>query len=323
MQRRAADEPPQHVAASFVRRRDPVGDEERRGARMLGDHAHRNVARGVVAVLRPGERLDLPHERLEQIGLERVRDALEDLRRPLETGPGVDVPLREGHERAVGLAVVGLEHEVPDLEVPAALLAGIALVRWHARLRAAIDEDLTARPAEAGRARRPEVRVVALREVAETEHLLWRKERQLLRPDVEGLVVVEVHRRDEGLRIDLELAGEELPPPGDRFLLPVIPDPEVPEHLEEGVVERVEPDDVEVRGAEALLHRDEPLRRRLLLPDEVRDDRLHPCAREQDARVVLQDERRAGQAVMPLLLEELDEALADRLAVYRRARPFI
>jgi hypothetical protein len=45
---------------------------------------------------------------------------------------------------------------------------------------------------------------------------------------------------------------------------------------------------------------------------------LHPRAGEQDARVVLEDERRTGQAVMALLLEELDEPLADRLAVYYR-----
>ena len=55
---------------------------------------------------------------------------------------------------------------------------------------------------------------------------------------------------------------------------------------------------------------------RLLLPEEVRDDRLHPRAREQDARIVLQDERRAGQAVMALLLEELDEPLSDLGALY-------
>jgi len=125
--------------------------------------------------------------------------------------------------------------------------------------------------------------------------------------NVERLVVVVVDGRDERLRVDLELRGQELPAPADRFLLPVIADREVPEHLEEGVVIGVGPHHVQVRGAEALLDRDEALCRRLLLPEEVRDDRLHPGAGEQDARIVLQDEGRAGQAVMALLFEELDE----------------
>src|SRR5205823_8231474 len=132
--------------------------------------------------------------------------------------------LRQWDEGAVLPSVVRLEDEVPDLEVPSAVLTRVALVRPRARLRSAVHEDLAARTAEPRRAGRPEVRVVALRQVAQPEHLLRRQERELFRPDVEGFVVVEVDRRDEGRRIDLEPRREELPAPGDGLLLPVIAD---------------------------------------------------------------------------------------------------
>ena len=321
MERGAPDEATQDVAAALVRRRDVIGYEERGGAGVLRDHPDGHVLLRVRPVLRAAQGLDLLDERLEQVGLERVGDALQHLRGALETGAGVDVPLGQRHQGPVLLAVVLLEDEVPDLEIPAAALARIAVVRRDTRLWAAVDEDLAAGAAQPGRARRPEVRVVALREVAEPEHPFRREECQLLRPDVVGLLVVEVDGRDERLRVDLELLGEQLPAPGDRFLLPVVADPEVAEHLEEGVVIRIESHDVEVGGAEAFLDGDDPLRRRLLLPEEVRDDRLHARTGEQHARVVPQDERRAGHAVMPLLLEELDEALADGLTV-QAVHPF-
>src|SRR3989442_9188816 len=75
---------------------------------------------------------------------------------------------------------------------------------------------------------------------------------------------------------------------------------------------------VDVRGAEDLLDADDPLGRRLLLAQEVRHERLHAGAREEDRRIVLQDGGRARQAVMALLLEEGDEPLAYGRAVYRR-----
>ena len=301
----APDQPAQDVAAPFVGRGDAVGDEERGRSGVLGDDPHRNVLRLVRAVRRPGQGLEPPHERPEEIGLERVGHALQHLRGTFEPGAGIDVPLRQRHERAVLPVVVRLEDEVPDLEVPPAVLARVALVRPGPLLRAAVHEDLTAWATEPRGTRGPEVRVVPFRQVAEPEDLLRWQQAKLLGPDVEGLVVVEVDRRDERPRIDLEPRREELPAPGDGLLLPVVADAEVAQHLEERVVVRVGADDVEVGGAEALLHRDEAFGGRLLRAEEVRHDGLHPRAGEEDARVVLQDQRRAGQPVMPLLFEEL------------------
>src|SRR5882762_5295047 len=278
---------------------------------MLRDDADRDIGRRALTVLLARERLDLLHERLEDIGAIHIAGgALQHLHDPLETGAGVDVLLRERHERAIRFAVVLLEHKVPDLEVATAVLSGIAVVLGHARLRPVVDEDLAVGSAESGRAGGPEVGFVA-----EPEDLLGREELEFLRPDVVGLVVADVHRGDELRAVEPEDLGQKLPAPLDRFLLAVIADREVAEHLEERLVVTVLPHLVDVRGPEDLLHRDDPLGRRLLLPGEVRHERLHAGAREEDRRVVLQDERPAGHARVPLLLKEGDESLADGRAV--------
>src|SRR5258706_1204910 len=311
VERRAADEPAQDVTAPFVRRRDAIGDEERRGTAVLGDDADREirVLRRVVRL--PRQRFDLLDQRLEEVGAVGVaRDALKHLGHALEARAGVDVLLRKRDERSVRFAIVLLEDEVPDLDVPPAVLAWVALVRADAGLRSLVDEDLAVRAAETGRAGRPEVEFVA-----EAEDLLRREERERLRPDVVRLVVAGVDGRDQRAPVEAELLRQEVPTPLDRFLLPVIADAEVAEHLEKGLVVAVLADLIDIGRAEDLLDADDPLGRGLLAPQEIRHQRLHPRAGEEHARVVLEDERRAGQPHVAPLLEELDELLADGRAV--------
>src|SRR5439155_1020079 len=164
---------------------------------------------------------------------------------------------------AVGLADVLLEDEIPDLDPSSAVLRRRAVVLAHTGLRTAIDEHLAAGTAQPGRSRRPEVRLVALLEVSQAVDLLRRKEPQLLRPDVERLVVRLVDRRDELRRIEAEPVDEELPAPADRIFLPVIADAEVAEHLPEGLMPAVVADLVDIRRAEDLLDGDDPFGRRL------------------------------------------------------------
>jgi hypothetical protein len=119
----AAEDAPQHVAAPLVGREHAVGQQERHGARVVGEHA---VARRVVAadhrvarapaVRGAHRRLDLRDERREHVGVEVVGHALQHGRDALEPRPGVHARLGQRHERAVGLPVVLHEHEVPDLE---------------------------------------------------------------------------------------------------------------------------------------------------------------------------------------------------------------
>ena len=113
------------------------------------------------------------------------------------------------------------------------------------------------------------------------------------------LVLVEPELRVAGedghpdpVQVELHVLEHELPGELDRAVLEVLAEREVAEHLEEGQVVAVEPDLVDVRRAEDLLHRRQQRRRRLLAAEEERHQRLHPRRDEQRRAVV----RRAGSA---------------------------
>src|SRR5207244_2732557 len=131
--------------------------------------------------------------------------------------------------------------------------AGIAFVLRYIRLRAVVDEHLAVRSAQSGRPRSPEVALVA-----QPEDLLRRQESERLGPDLVGLVVARVHGGDELEPVEAEHLRQKLPAPVDRFLLPVVADAEVAQHLEEGLVVAIPSDLVDVGRAEDLLHRADP-----------------------------------------------------------------
>jgi hypothetical protein len=72
------------------------------------------------------------------------------------------------------------------------------------------------------------------------------------------------------------------------------------------------PDVLDVGRSEHLLTGGEPLGRRLLLPAEVRFERLHPRGGEQHAGVIARgNEGRGRHTQVPLFLEEREESLAN------------
>ena len=156
-----------------------------------------------------------------------------------------------------------------------------------------------------GRARTPEVVVLAeARDVAlgHAEAL----------PDLDGLIVVKVHREVQLLLRKPQDLGGELVGPGAHLLLKVRAEAEVAEHLEEAQVTPCGSDDVDVVGAHALLHR----RRadvggvELLHMQEVGLELHHARAREQKRRIV-GDKRGGRQALAALFFEKAQVLLAD------------
>src|SRR5690606_1258767 len=122
-------------------------------------------------------------------------------------------------------------------------------------------------------------------------------------------------RRDQLVLRDLPLLGDELPGPGNGLLLEIITEGKISQHLEERVVARRDPDVLEIvvlaRDADALLARRRAGVAAAILAGEDVLERGHPGVREHERRIVLRDERRRGDDLVPLLLEERQERRAN------------
>ena len=314
-----AHDPAQDVAPPLVRRGHPVGDEERRRPRVVGDDPQRDVVLGVPPVRLAGQLRGPVDERAQEIRVVVRRFALEHRGDALQPHAGVDRrPGQRAHGPA-GVAVVLHEHEVPDLE-PAVALAGRAETRAAGRhlgarqVIALVEVDLRAGAAGAGLAHGPEVVLLAQTEdavVAEAGHLFPQRER---------VVVVGEHGGDQPGTIEGEVAGQELPREGDRVGLEVVAEREVAEHLEECVMAGGAPDVLEVvvlaARPYALLAGRRAAAVAPLLAEEHALELHHARSGEEQGGIVAGDERRRAHARVPLALEVPQERLAEERALH-------
>ena len=213
------------------------------------------------------------------------------------------------NELALFVLVVLHEDVVPDLDVLAAVAARTAI--GTALLLAGVDEHLGVRTARTRRPGRPPP--VVLTRQAENP-LIGNAERLpdrnglLVRRDVPCLALLAFAAEDgdvELLRLEAEMLRQKLKAPADRLLLEVVVQRPVAEHLEERQVRRVA-DLVNVARSDALLHIGETRPRRMLhRAHQVRHQRMHTRSRKEDGRIVLRNDRGAGDDLMPLRLKEL------------------
>ena len=281
---------------------------------MVGDDADRDVALVAGRIFPPGHLGGALDEGHEQVGVEVAALALDDGGDALEAHAGVDGRPRQGPEDAVGALVELHEDEVPELDKAVAPLfdqtEGIARLD----VRPEVVVDLGTGAARPGIAHGPEVVLLA---VAEDP---LPGDADLLGPEAEGLVVVEVDGGVEAVLGQGEDPGDEVPGVGHGLALEVVPEGEVAEHLEEGVVLGGPADRLEVvvlaADAHALLDRRRP---RVAARLEAQEDVLelvHAGVGEQDGRVVLGQEGRAPDDPVTALGEIVEEGLADALGLH-------
>ena len=109
--------------------------------------------------------------------------------------------------------------------------------------------------------------------------------------------------------------GQQLPGEPDRLFLEVVAEREVAEHLEKRVMARRRPDVLEVvvlaADAHALLAARRALVVALFLAEEHVLELVHPGVGEQQRRIVVRDERRAGHDAVAVPLEILQKRRAN------------
>ena len=302
MAHRPAHDAAQNVAAPFVRRHDPVGDQERGSAQMVGDHAMRGALRTVG--IDAGEIGAVADEGAKQVDVVIVVHSLQDGGDALEAHAGVDRGAGQVDPLAARQRLELHEHQIPDLDEAVALRVRRA-GRTAGNMGPMIVENLRARPARTGVAHRPEI--VARRDA--DDPLVGQAGDPL--PQVERLVVVVVDGDGQLLWRQAEFPREEIPGVFDRVVLEIVAEREVAQHLEERVMARGVADIVEVvvlaAGAHAFLRRRGPDIGALLDAGEDVLELHHPGVGEHQGRIVARHERARRNDLVPVSGEEPQE----------------
>ena len=146
--------------------------------------------------------------------------------------------------------------------------------------------------------------------LAEAENALL-GDADLLVPDVEGLVIVQIDGgvQPVGLQAHPLGAGQEFPAPGDGLVLEIVAEGEVAQHLEIGAVAGGLAHIVDVTGTDALLTGADAAAGRLLLALEPGLHGGHAGVDQQDRFVVLGHQRKAWQTQVAFRFKELQEQL--------------
>ena len=132
-----------------------------------------------------------------------------------------------------------------------------------------------------------------------------------LLPDRRRVVVLGVDGDQQPVLRQAEILGHQLPGVGDRLVLEVVAEAEIPQHLEERVVARGVADIVQVvvlaAGAHAFLRRGGADVGPLLLPGEDVLELHHARVGEHQRRVVARHQRRAFHHRVPVAGEVVEE----------------
>ena len=299
-----AQQPPQHIAPALVGGKDAVADHKRGRADVIGDDPQGHIPLFRLAVVSAGELGHLVGDVHHGVHVEQALHILAHAGQTLQPHAGVDVLLLQLGIVALAVVVELGEHVVPDFNVPVAVAAHGAPGLAAAVLGAAVIVDLGAGAAGAG-AVLPEVVLLA-----EAENALLGNA-DLLVPDVEGLVIVQIDGgiQPVGLQAHPLGAGQKFPAPGNGLMLEIVAEGEVAQHLEVGAVAGGLAHVVDVAGADALLAGAYPVAGGLLLTLEPGLHGGHAGIDEQDGFVVLGHQGKAGQPQMVLGFKEPQEHL--------------
>ena len=304
MTSRTAEQTAQNVAASLVGRNNAVADHHDGGTDVVGDYAERDIGLIVLTVALSGNTGDMIGDIADGIDVKQRVDILHDTGQTLQTHAGVDVLLLEFGIVVVTVVVKLGEYVVPDLHIAVAVATDGAARLAAAILLAAVVVDLRARTARTG-AVLPEVVLLA-----EAEDAVFRNA-DILVPDLKCLVVLDIDRRIQTVRRNAHDLGQELPAPGNRFLLEVVAEREVAQHLKIGAVACGLADVLDVAGTDALLAGRDAVTRRLLLSGKERLHRRHTGVDQQQRLVALRNQRKARQTQMSFGLHKGEKFFTD------------
>ncbi len=319
----AANDHTANVVAAHVARDNAVGNQERGGAAVVGNHAVRREVGVHFLFGLAGKFAKFRHGRGEEVGLIVGILVLEDGDDALEAHAGVDILVRKRDQGVLINAVVLHEDQVPQLHVTVAVAVHAAdmvrIVALLAVIRAHIHMNFGAGTARTGVGHFPEVLFTA--EI----HDVARVHTGLRAPNIVGFLI----RGNLSLFVfeagGVELRGiqtpnlrQQFPSPADGFLLVVISEGPVAEHFEEGMVAVITADIFKVvmlaRDAHTLLRVGRAGIRAAVGPEENVFELDHAGIREQQRGIPGGDQAGGTDSSVSFFLKKFDKLSADLIA---------
>ena len=312
----AAQDAADDVARLGVRRQLAVGDGKGDGTQVVGHNAHGHVLLVVVAIGEARQLSYLADDGLEHVGVVVGALALHHHAQALKAHARVDDLVRQRLQRAIGLAVILHENEVPYLDDLRIVLVD-ELSSGHLLLflvGTQVNMDFRARTARTRVAHLPEIVVlVAVNDMVGGE---------IFAPVAGRLVVAAEpffgrafeHRYIEVLRVDVERFHQILVGPRDGLPLEIVAEAPIAEHLKHGVVISVVAHLFQVvvlsAHAQTLLRIGLPATLGLGIAQNDVLKLVHAGVGEHQRRVVLDDHRRRRHNQVAMRLEKLLERVA-------------
>ena len=300
-----ADQPAQNIALIDVGRGNPPGVAQNEGctADMIRNDAERLDCIGAFFIFVAADGGDAGQNGRERIGIKHALSPLQRGNGAIQPHAGVHILLGQGLKAPFPQLVVFHEHIVPNFKVFSAGAGRIAMLAALGLARIIKDFRIRAAGAcHAGRAP-PVVLFFQIKDVAGVHAHLHPA---VMGFGIPGRVVIPGKAGEIKLAlIDAKpfFIGEELPAPGDGFLLEIIPQRPIAQHFKERAVGRI-PHLVNIAGAHAFLHIRQALARGVLFAHEIGHKGMHARGSEQHRGVVFRNEGSGRNLRVAALLKE-------------------
>ena len=299
---RTAKQPAQNIAPALIAGQNTVGDHKGGCTDVVGNDPQRNVHLHAEAVGCAGEFRHLIGDIHNGVHIKQAVHILADNSKPLQAHAGIDILLNKLRVVTVSVVIKLGENIVPDFHIPVTVTANGAAGLSTAVLFAPVIVDFGAGAAGTG-AMLPEIVLLA-----EPEDSLG-GDADFLIPDFKRLVVIFINAGVQAVFIQTNHLGQEFPAPGNSFPLKVIAKREVAQHLKIGAVAGGFADILNISRTDTLLAGAYPAAGRLHFTLEIGLHGGHAGVDQQQRRVILRDQRKAGEPEMALALKKRKEHL--------------
>ena len=304
----------QHVTASFVGRQHTVAHQKCGGPAVVGDHLHGHIHIMGLPVSFFGQFFGTGDDRSDQIAFKIGLLVLKDRSKALKAQTSVNAGFGQWRHVAFRVPVVLHEDQVPNFQESVAVAIHTAIRLTAAVGITAIQVNLAAGAARSCVAHGPKILFFT-----QPDHSFVGNT-NLFVPQIIGFIVICINRSVEFLRRQAITIGHQVPGKIDCLFFKVVPEGEIPEHFEKGMVSGRIPDVLQVvvlsAGPDTLLGSCGANILPLFFSEEGAFELNHSRIGEQKGWIVLGNQGRAAYDSVVVFFEIIEIDLTNFVACH-------